>query len=489
MKGPYWQTAIAALTLVSCVQLKPTTGVDTAGIVPSPSPSTGDQPTPAPFASATATPTAAPTPTPVPPPTLTLTSPGATTDFTASGVDIDFTAVPASGRTIASATVAYDGTILKTFKGPGTSFSLPGWNPNEANSVAATPDTTPVGFGDHKLTLKAVDDAGHLGSLDFAFHKPLKITGWDEETDLPAPTSHAQIFSDGASPPSFLNLWGSVDGNLDNATPRKDVYSFSAVGNGVWTSVAVNGTAVARAAYGACSYPNGAVDYLVGGRLGTQDLRELDVFTPLRGVAEQSSAVLATARHDPAVAYANGNLYVIGGTAGTQALYSVERVPIGSDLNPSGDFTAVSNTLNAVSGATAAVINGKIWLFGGGFKAIETYDTSKDAWTMLTDANGTVIGTPEGWSNSAMVAADGRYYFFGGTRQDGQAETEIWEFNPTTFAWRDLGPLPTFKDVTDNQRAETRMSAFFNDNHFYLVGGVSVPDGTVSQKVFRADLQ
>ncbi|HEY9723715.1 MAG TPA: hypothetical protein V6D47_17010, partial [Oscillatoriaceae cyanobacterium] len=280
----------------------------------------------------------------------------------------------------------------------------------------------------------------------------------------------------------------SVDGNDSTVTPHRDVYSFSAVGKGVWTDISLNGTATPRAAYGAASSPGGAVDYLVGGRLGTQDLREVDVLTPLRGFAEQSAAVLSSARHDPAVAYLNGYLYAIGGTGAGQALYSVERVQIGSDMNPLGDFTTMNNTLNAVTGATAAVVNNQIWLFGGGFKAIETYDATKDAWSFLTDANGTVIGTPEGWRNSLMIPADGRYYFFGGTLQDGQAETEIWEFNPTSFAWRDLGPLPTFKDVPDNQRAETRFSGFFDDDHFYLVGGVSVPEGTVSTKVFRADL-
>ncbi|HEY9724506.1 MAG TPA: hypothetical protein V6D47_21070, partial [Oscillatoriaceae cyanobacterium] len=169
MQGRPLQIAIAALTVVGCVQLKPTTAVNPAGTIPSASPSTGDDATPPPFASPTASPTPAPTPTPVPPPTLALANPTATTDFTADAVDVDFTAQPASGHQIASASVSYDGVLLKTFSGPATSFSLTGWNPNEVNSVADTPDTTPVNFGNHKLTFAATDDLGHVGTLDFSF--------------------------------------------------------------------------------------------------------------------------------------------------------------------------------------------------------------------------------------------------------------------------------------------------------------------------------
>lgn len=480
---------LAALLAAACTQLKevpaPTVPV-TPGGQPAASDAT-DIPDPPAFPSSapTATPTPAPTPTPLP--KVTLVSPEETSDFTADDVDITFTATPPDGAKIVEATVSYDGEVIAKLEGPGPTFKVENWNPNQANNLAEEPDAEPVKAGSHKLSFTATDDRGGVGRFELNFEKPLKLLGWQEITAMPAATSHAIAFTDGAFPPSFFNVWGSLDGIESSLVPRTQVFSFNPAGQGSWTQISVTGTAIPRGGYGATMHPGGTVAYLVGGRVGSQDMRTVDVFSPLRKVAEQSAIQMATARRDAAVVYHDDFLYAIGGKAGDSPLYAVERVAIGSDGNPTGVWGARANLQNARAGATAVVQGKEIWVFGGGFRPIEAYDIAKDEWRFLTDKQNRIVGCPEGWANSLMIPVGGRLFFFGGTREDGQAVETIYEFAPRTKTWRTVGALPTIEGLDAADRPETRMSGFFHDGEFYLMGGVSVPENKVGAKVFRAE--
>lgn len=468
---------------MGCTRLK---AVTTADASPSPSPSaSASTDALATFPSPSPTPVP-PSPTPVPTPQITLAAPGTGQDFTASSVDISFTAQAPAGRKIASATVLYNGNLLTTIKGEGPLFKVQGWNPNVANNLQDKPDTTPVPHGDKTLTILATDDNDQTGKLEFAFRKPLEITGWSEMTAMPGPTSHFAIFGDGAQPPAFVSLWGSVDGIESTVFPRQNAFTFNPGGAGSWTTGQLNGSSIPRAGYGWALHSNGQIAYIVGGRTGQQDLRTLDVFSPLRKVAEQSLSVMTNARRDAAAVFTADNyLYAIGGKSGDTPMYSVERVQIGSDGNPVGDWTPMADTQNARAGATAIQQGKQIWVFGGGFRPIETYDPDANSWSFLTGPDGTVIGTPEAWSNSLMVPMGDRVYFFGGEKEDGTPVGNIYEFNPAARSWRTVGPLPSSNVIPAAEIGSTRLGGFFLADSFYIMGGQSLPGRAVTQRVFK----
>ncbi len=470
------------VTFGGCTRLKEVPAPATS-VVPAGSPAPDDA-TPVPFPSVT-TPPPSPTPTPVPGPAITILEPTAATDFSGTAVDIVFTATPAAGRKLKDAKILYDGRELAAFEGEGPSFRLDDWDPNVQNSKAEPPLTEPVRTGNHTLTLVATDELGGEGKVEVGIFKQLKLTGWTELTAMPNPTSHHAVFSDGAVPPSFVSIWGSVDGIETTVIPRPNVYGFSPVGEGQWTTLTINGNSAPRAGYAGAVHPSGQLFYLIGGRTAAQDLRSVDVYAPLRKVAEQSLVSLGVARTDAAAAFAGDALYVMGGRSAGAAIYSVERVAIGKDGNPDGEFKAMADMQNARVGANALVQGNEIWLFGGGHRPIEVYDTAANTWRFLTDPTGQTIGTPEAWSHALMTPVGDRVYFFGGEKEDGQATDRIYEFNPTTKSWRDMGPMPSITGEDPETRPLTRVAGFFHDAAFYLIGGQTVPGRKTSARVFK----
>lgn len=487
-KTRFFVFAAAAALLAAgpaCTRIKPVTAA--ASTVPLASEAPTVDGTPVPFPSEAAVPTPPPPPE-VPGPSVTVVSPTAFTDFTSESVEVAFTAVASPGRTVAGAQVLYDGSPIGTFDNAGP-YKILGWNPNVVNNLVDPPDANVVRGGDHVMTILAKDDQGTVGKLEFSFRKQLKITGWAEVAPMPNATSHHVLFSDGSSPPQFLSIWGSTDGIETNARPRTQVYGFNPAGLGAWTEVNVNGNATPVMGAGAALHPSGQLFYLVGGRKGNQDVRTLVTFSPLRKVAENSLVTLNLARRDAAVVFTDGFLYAIGGRSGTTPMYSVERLAMAEDGAPVGNWEAVGDLINARAGATAAVVGKEIWVFGGGHRPIEVYDTVLKTWKFLTDPAGTTIGAPEAWSNSLQLAVGDRFFFFGGEKEDGQAIDRIYEFNPTVKSWREVGPLPEILDENPMlDRGETRLGGFFLDEGLYIIGGKSLPDGTLSKRAFRGQI-
>lgn len=480
----YRSATLLALSIAfaGCTRLKPVATPSTPVEVASSALPGSDVPVAFPSESAAPVP---PTPTPVPAPQITLSEPTTQTDFSASEVTVAFTAVAAPGRKIKSARVLYDNREIVTLDGEGPSFRVEKWNPNVENNLSDPPLSQPVRSGNHTLMVAATDDQGLEGKIEVGIFKQLKVTGWQELASMPGPTSHHHAFSDGAVPPSFVSLWGSIDGIETTVVPRSEVYGFSPVGDGKWTTLVTNGNSVPRAGYGLAAHPSGQLFYLAGGRTGAQDLRTLDLYAPLRKVREQALVSMTTARFDPSAAFVDGHLYVLGGSSAGAAQYAVERVKIAADGAPEGEFTAMADLQNARVGATALVQGKEIWVFGGGHRPIEVYDTAANTWRFLTDPAGTAVGTPETWAHSAMVPVGERVFFFGGQKEDGQAIDRVYEFNPTTKAWRELGPMPSITGEDPATRPLSRVSAFFHEGAFYLLGGQTLPGRRPSTRVFR----
>jgi hypothetical protein len=364
---------------------------------------------------------------------------------------------------------------------------LENWNPNVENNFADPPVLTPVPTGDRKLVIEAVDDANRTGRVEINFFKPLKLVEWQEIPSMPLPTSHHTLVSDNAEPPAFVSLWGSVDGADAVVVPRNQVFSFIPGDRPAWSTIALAGTSVPRGGYAVAPHPGGQFQYLVGGRAGATDLGMVDLHAPLRKVSELVATVgLIEPRSDAIAVVVDDFLYVFGGRQGGQPLNSVERVPLGRDGLPNGEFEARAASLNARVGAYAFVNGKEVWLIGGGHRPIDVYDTVKDSWRLLTDPSGRTIGTPEIWAYAAPVMVNGRLFFFGGIRDDGMPTERVYEFNPVARTWRDLGALPIVEGEGPGRRPVTRMAAFFHNGFFYLAGGLTHPDRRSSDRVFRA---
>lgn len=476
-----------AIAMLGCTQLKqqPSTTISPTPVSSPSGDGTGESPAPFPSASTSPSPTPSPSPTEdTSPPKVTLTSPTATADFTASAVDVVFSVTVGTNRKVTEAKILYDGAVLATFNQNAATYRLDKWNPNLKNSASG--DNTPSGFGDHTLSISVKDDKSNEGKAELKFYRPLKLGAWTTAADMPGPISYAQVFSDGAFPAGFMLAWGSPDGSLSPVTEATGTYTFNPAGSGSWTTGTLGGTSIPRAAYGYVVSPVTAGKiYLVGGRKGAQDLPNVDVLTPLSRQANQSAITLKRPRMKPAAAILDNALYVIGGQAGTAGLTSVERVKLDSNGDPTGSFEDLASTATARVGAHAIVVNKTLWLIGGGFKPISVYDPAKNTWSDLTNTSGTILGTPETWMDALMIPAGGRYYFFGGVHEDGTPVTRIYELDPTAMAWRDMGDLPTIQALPDASRPETGMAGYYDAGTFYVMGGVSLPDKTVSNKVFK----
>lgn len=96
--------------------------------------------------------------------------------------------------------------------------------------------------------------------------------------------------------------------------------------------------------------------------------------------------------HHPGVVAANGKIYVIGGFAGSFA----KRVPVNTvwQYDPADDrWEKRAPMPTGRSGGSAAVVNNRLYVFGGEgnaentslgtFNQVEFYDTARDAWTEL----------------------------------------------------------------------------------------------------------
>ncbi|MEB3330750.1 MAG: kelch repeat-containing protein [Candidatus Sericytochromatia bacterium] len=477
-------TLAAALGLAACTRPKAVPAAAVAA-VPAATAIPGEEPTPTP--APTASPTPAPTPSPSPTPRLVLQEPTATTDFSQPEVTLSFTAVAPEGRQVALARFYFDGRLLKEVEGPGPTFRLTGWNPNVENNVADPPETALVPSGDHQLAFEAVDDQGGVGRLEVGFYKQLRITRWMEVSGMPQAVSHHGVVGDGAEPPSFVSIWGSVDGVDFSLVPRRQVFAFNPAGAGTWATLTVGGSGVPRGGYALASHPSGQLVYLVGGRLGAVDTSAVDVYAPLRKVAETQAVALVTPRSAATAAVVEGHLYVFGGRSGGTPLYQPERTVLGPDGLPAGPFEVRLEALNARVGANAAVEGREVWLFGGGHRPVEVYDTEADTWRLLTDATGRTVATPESFAHAAMATVAGRRFFFGGLRDDGSPTDRIYEFNPLTQAWRDLGPLPVVQGEAAGLRALSHMAAFHHAGAFYLVGGRTHPEGRAVNRVFKGE--
>ena len=145
---------------------------------------------------------------------------------------------------------------------------------------------------------------------------------------------------------------------------------------------------------------------------------------------------MPTPRYDFGVCVIGNCIFCIGGWNGRKYLEVVE------------EYEAEKNTWRTVTpmhtgrcGAAVAVIDHRIWVFGGegdGGKCldeIEVFDVEKEEWTT------TRIKMTSPRSGAQAVVVDGKIWIIGGVDASGDALNNVEIFDPDTGTWTPAPPL------------------------------------------------
>jgi N-acetylneuraminic acid mutarotase len=173
----------------------------------------------------------------------------------------------------------------------------------------------------------------------------------------------------------------------------------------------------------------------------------------VHGGAASVAGQMPQPRSDLVAAAINGTAYVLGGFDGTNGITDVLATTDGAQ------FRTVAHLPQSVRYAALAVVDGRIWLFGG------EHDGNNVTTVQVFDpATGTVriaAQLPQTLAHASAVVLDGRVLIMGG-RHAGALQNAILQFDPATGATSPAGTLPY---------AVADAGAAVVDNVAYVVGG------------------
>lgn len=316
----------------------------------------------------------------------------------------------------------------------------------------------------HHLALLAVCAiAAVLVALPAAAQKPGTWTAL-------APVPHRGVGVEGMSVGVVGNKIIAALGYDFGDTARTRIYD---IDTNTW-SMGANAPGASSEGAGAV---HGGLFYAAGGRQfgARRDLWVYDIETD----QWSSRASMNQGRAGLALVAVGNALYAIGGRRGTSpcsggALSSVERYDIDRD-----EWTFVAPMPFALSDRAAAVVGGKIYVFGGcsGFFTlvadVDVYDPVTDTWSTAPAD----LSAPR--ATFYTVATKGNeIYVIGGWDgvQPGLHTNEV--YNPVKDTWRTAPPMPT-------RRAEA--GAVSHGGRIYVLGGAQPHSGAsvAANEVFK----
>ncbi|ANE51437.1 kelch repeat-containing protein [Flavisolibacter tropicus] len=224
----------------------------------------------------------------------------------------------------------------------------------------------------------------------------------------------------------------------------------------VWANKA--GTLTARAQYGAVA-ANGRI-YVFGGYNSTGLLNSLEIYNPVTNTWTAGAPMPGAARGVAATLGTDGSIYVFGGFIETVSTAVYRYTP------SANSWTTLTNMpIGIWEAATATAANGKIYLFGGqqtsngnAFNSLtRIYDVATDTWSQ--GANMPVAVK----QHSAVTAADGKIYLFGGRTGANEPQDVVQIYNPATDTWTTGAPMIIPKVQFGTVSA--------TDGRIYIVGG------------------
>jgi N-acetylneuraminic acid mutarotase len=171
---------------------------------------------------------------------------------------------------------------------------------------------------------------------------------------------------------------------------------------------------------------------------------DVEVFDPLRNCWSKAQP-LPQPRSDAASVVYDGDLYVFGGDRQSEAHHEALKFR-------AGKWTAVpaAELPESRIGAVTVVSQGAIYLIGGMSKAGDYSTASSSLWVWNPNSPG------KGWQDlppipgpglitHATAVVNGKIYVVGGATNSGQQVANVrtvFEFNPETNQWKQLGDLP-----------------------------------------------
>lgn len=192
-----------------------------------------------------------------------------------------------------------------------------------------------------------------------------------------------------------------------------------------------------------CCFAATGVDgkiYAIGGRTGplsipSSTVNVVEEYNPLTD-AWRTRAPMPTPRTElaDAAAVVNGRIYVFGGYDGSDTTSVVE------------EYDPVTNTWRsrtpmptARERVATAVVNGKIYVIGG--KGGGTYVTTVEEYDPVTDSWRSRVPMPTARYDLAAAVVNGKIYAIGGW--NGHYIAIVEEYDPATNSWQSRAPMPT----------------------------------------------
>lgn len=215
-------------------------------------------------------------------------------------------------------------------------------------------------------------------------------------------------------------------------------------------------------------HPGGVVNgkiYAIGGYNGkpgeTGCISTVEEYDPVTDTWK-TKAPMPTARVYHTSCVVNGKIYVIGGGIGTDNIYRTVE-----EYDPETDtWTTKADMPTPRACFTCSALNGKIYAIGGvldfPFKtltgSVEEYDPATDTWTQKTDM-------PIARDFHAACAVDDKIYVMGGFVSNSYSiSNTIEEYDPSTDTWTSKFPMPV---------ARIEFPACTVNGKIYIMGGLT----------------
>ena len=133
-----------------------------------------------------------------------------------------------------------------------------------------------------------------------------------------------------------------------------------------------------------------------------------------------------------------------------------------------GTWTRKADMPTVRTGLSASVVNGKIYVIGGGkdkaFSIVEEYNPATDTWTEKAD-----MPTPRCILSTSVV--NGKIYAIGGGPNPNVSLSTVEEYDPATDTWTEKADMPT---------ARYGLSTSVVNGKIYAIGGILHPPPWVS---------
>ncbi|BBI32662.1 Kelch repeat-containing protein [Cohnella abietis] len=209
--------------------------------------------------------------------------------------------------------------------------------------------------------------------------------------------------------------------------------------------------------------------YFFGGQTTTTVTNKVEVYNPTSNTRIAKSN-MPTARAGFSTVTLNNKIYTFGGFSGNAATYDGGPLNTVEVYDLATDTWASKATMPSARGwATAAVYNGKIYVFGGlvskseeASNTVFVYDPTTDTWA--NKANMPVIQ----YAPSSVVV-NNKIYIVGGSTGASRVQNTLWEYTPENDTWIKKAGMAT---------ARCAVAAVYWDGVIYAIGGATSSSGT-----------